>query len=81
MDNPRPHNSGRAPWRVETSRAERLPHPAYSPNLFPTDFFLFGYFKGKLSDCNHESRNDLLNAITEFFTGLHQEVLLSIFES
>jgi hypothetical protein len=56
-------------------------HPAYNPNLAPSDFFLFEYIKGKLSDYNFESREDLLNAITEIFTGVDQEVLLSAFES
>jgi hypothetical protein len=79
MDNARPHHSGRSQRCVEASRAERLSHPAYSPDMTPNDFFLFGYIKGKPSDYNFESREDLLNAITEIFTGINQEVLLSVF--
>jgi hypothetical protein len=45
--------------------------------LDPSDFLLFGYIKGKLSDFIYESRDDLLNAIT----GVDQEVLPSVFES
>jgi hypothetical protein len=65
----------------KTSRAENLPHPAYSRDLAPSDFFLFGHIKEKLSDYNCEGREDILNAITEIFTGADQEVLLSVFES
>jgi hypothetical protein len=57
-----------------------LPYSAYNPDRGPRDFFLFGYIKGKLSDYNCESREDLLNVITEIFTGLHQEVQRSVFE-
>jgi hypothetical protein len=56
MDNARPHNSGRAQSCIEASRAESLLHPAYSPDLVPSGFFLFGYIKGKLFDYNWESR-------------------------
>jgi hypothetical protein len=45
MDNASPHNSGRTQRYIETSRAERLPHPANSPTLAPSDFFLFGYIQ------------------------------------
>jgi hypothetical protein len=36
-------------------------------------FFLFGYIKGKLSDYDCESWQDLVNAITEIFTGANQK--------
>jgi HKD family nuclease len=52
---------------LDASRAEFLLHPAYSPGLAPSDFFLFGYLKGKLSDHICEIREDFLNAITEIF--------------
>jgi hypothetical protein len=54
---------------------------AYSQNPAPSDFFFFGDIKGKLSDYNYENQEDLLNAITKMFTGIDQEVLLSVFES
>jgi hypothetical protein len=43
----RPHNSTSSQKCIKASNAERLPHPARSPNLNPNDFFLFGYIKGK----------------------------------
>jgi hypothetical protein len=81
MANAPPHNSGRAQKCAEASRAERLPHPADIPDVTPNDFFLFGYIKGKLSVYICESREDLVNAITEIFTGVDPEMLLSVFES
>jgi hypothetical protein len=65
MNNVRRHNSGRAQRYIEASRAERRPHPAHSPDLAPSDFFLFGCIKGKLSDYNCKNQENLLNAITQ----------------
>jgi hypothetical protein len=81
MDNARPDNLGRVQSRIEASRTERLPRPAYSPGVASSDFLLFGAIKGKLSDYGYESRDDLLNATAEISTGFNQEVLLSVFES
>jgi hypothetical protein len=81
MDNVRTHNSGQAQKWIDASRAERLPHPFDSPDPTPSDFFLFEYIRGKLSNSNYESREDRLNSITESFTAIDQEVLPSVFES
>jgi hypothetical protein len=51
------------------------------PSLDPSGFFPFGYLEVKLSDYNCESREDLLNDATKIFTGVNQEVVLSLFES
>jgi hypothetical protein len=45
MDNARPHNSARTQSCIDGSRAERLPHPADSPDLASSDFFLFECIK------------------------------------
>jgi hypothetical protein len=81
MDNARHHNPGRAQRYIEASRAGHLPYPASSPDPARTDVFLFGDIKGKLSHYNWESREDLLNAITQILTGADQDVLLNVFKS
>jgi hypothetical protein len=81
MDKACPRNSERAQKRIQPSRAERLPHLAYSPDLVLSDFFLFEYVNNKLCDYNCKSREDLIKAITEIFTRLNQEALLRVFES
>jgi hypothetical protein len=66
---------------IKASGAECLPHPAYSPDLAPSDIFPFGYITRKPSDYNYESRADLLNAVTEISVGVREEVPLSVLES
>jgi hypothetical protein len=81
MEIARPHNSGRAQRCIEASRAEHPPHPEQNPDLTSSNLFLFGYIKRKRSDYGYESREDLWNATTAIFTGVDQELLLSVFES
>jgi hypothetical protein len=81
MDNTLPHNSRRAQKHIKASRSESLSHPACSPDVALSNFFLFEYIKGKLSDYICESREYLVNAITEISIGVNQEVLLNVFES
>jgi hypothetical protein len=45
MDNARPNNPGRTQSCIEASRAERLQHPADSPDLAASETFLFGDIK------------------------------------
>jgi hypothetical protein len=65
---------------IESSRAEHRSHPADSADMAPIDFF-FGYIKGKRFNHNYVSQEDLLNAITEIFTEVDQEALLTVLES
>jgi hypothetical protein len=58
-----------------------LPHPPDSPDLAPSDFFLFGYLKAKLLDFQPDTRDALKTAITEAVNGIGKEILLSVFET
>jgi hypothetical protein len=42
---------------------KRAPHPPYSPDLAPSDFFLFGYVKRKLMGYHAESADDLFGQV------------------
>jgi histone-lysine N-methyltransferase SETMAR len=50
FDKPPIHNSKVVTDKFDEQNLKRLPHPAYSPDLFPCDFFLFGFLKQKLTD-------------------------------
>jgi hypothetical protein len=39
-----------------------VPHPPYSPDLAPSDFYLFEYVKRCLADLSFEEANQLLVA-------------------
>ena len=40
-DNARPHTSRKTQYALEQLEFPTLPHPPYSPDLAPSDFFLF----------------------------------------
>jgi hypothetical protein len=55
-------------------------HPLYSPNLVPSDFFLFGHVKHCLQGRISRSREELLDAIREMVTAIPPEILQDAFE-
>ena len=49
------------------NRIATLPHPAYSPDLAPTDFWLFAKLKNSLGGTNYPSCPALGSAILQWF--------------
>jgi histone-lysine N-methyltransferase SETMAR len=65
-DNARPHTAKVSmDYIVHNSmkRAPHPPHPPYSPDLAPSDFFLFRYVKRKLMGYHAESTDDLFGQV------------------
>ena len=56
-----------------------LPHPPYSPDLAPSDFFLFAYIKRKAEGAEFSSPEELIQFIGEIFIQISPEVLNSVF--
>ncbi|GFO44908.1 histone-lysine N-methyltransferase SETMAR [Plakobranchus ocellatus] len=49
---------------------EILPHPAYSPDLAPSDFHLFGPLKRHLGGMAFETGDDLISELRNWFDNL-----------
>jgi transposase len=49
MDNSSPHRAGLTARNLEENHIITHFHPAFSPELAPSDFFLFDALKGQLS--------------------------------
>jgi hypothetical protein len=56
------------------------PHPPYSPDLAPPDFFLFDYVKECLKGMVFPSYDEFLDTIGEVVTGVESETLTAVFE-
>ena len=67
LDNSRVHNSKVTLSITEKYGFKRAPHPAYSPDIAPSDSFLFGYIKGKLKGCLLKSLDDLKKRYMKFY--------------
>jgi histone-lysine N-methyltransferase SETMAR len=80
MDNSPIDKSKVASQKIASMRVKLAPHPPYSQDLAPSDFFLFGYIKQKITGQEFASPDDLLEAIREEFDRLSPSVLESVFE-
>jgi hypothetical protein len=50
-----------------------MPHPAYSPDLVPSTFFLFGHIKRKLIEYDIPDWKSFKTAITHIFDEIGQK--------
>jgi hypothetical protein len=57
----------------------RAPHPPDSPDLAPSDFCLFGYFKSKLHGGHFETGEGLLAAILALLDTIEKVTLEMVF--
>jgi hypothetical protein len=65
---------------MDANRVMPDPHPPYSPDLAPSDFFLFEDVKGQLSECFFDHADDLLTAVQEILDGFDKPTLVRVFE-
>jgi transposase len=64
----------------EENRPRLTRYPSYSPDLAPSDFFLFAYVKERLKGMVFPSYEELLDAISEVVTCIESETLTAVFE-
>jgi len=73
-DNARPHVSRRVREKIEElGGIEVLPHPAYSPDLAPSDYYLFRSMAHFLRGRTFETPEDVENGCREFFDSKPRE--------
>jgi hypothetical protein len=58
---------------------KQAPHSPYSPDLAPSDFFLFGYVKGKLMGYRAENPSELRVRIRVILAEIPRETLNAVF--
>jgi hypothetical protein len=59
---------------------KRAPHPAVSPALAPSDFYLFGKIKTALMGSEVESEQSLLDGVLGVMNAISREELKAVFE-
>jgi hypothetical protein len=55
------------------------PHPPYSPDLAPSDFYLFAYVKKCLAGLSFEDADQLLAAVEGILEGIEKMTLQAVF--
>jgi transposase len=78
MNNSIPNRS-KVASKFEQHHIFRLPHPPYSPEISPCEFWLFGLLKGIMKDRKFHSHEEIEEAITVAWDDLTFEDVQSIF--
>lgn len=81
MDNSPIHNGSLVAQKLKEEKINRIPHPPYSPDLSPCDFWFFGMAKENLKGVEINSEEDLENEIIRIFDGVTFEELQMVFEA
>jgi transposase len=79
MDNSTCRNGSKVASKFEQHHIFRLPHPPYSPDINPCDFWHFGVLKGIMKDRKFHSHEDIKEAISVAWNDLTFEDVQSIF--
>ncbi len=72
-DNVRPHTTMVVQAYLERKNIEVLPHPLYSPDLVPCDYWQFPMLKKAIQGQHIKSCDKVVNAAYTFFNFLSQE--------
>ena len=72
-DNARPHTSLVTRQKLLELDWHVLPHPPYSPDLAPSDYFLFRSLQNSLNGKNFNNDNDIKSYLIQFFANKNQK--------
>jgi histone-lysine N-methyltransferase SETMAR len=78
-DNARPHTATVTLKFMQQNAMRKALHPPYSPNLAPSDFYLFDYIKQLLLGCEFMDRDSLLQVVRDILGGIEKATLEASF--
>jgi hypothetical protein len=81
MDNAFPHRTLLTSQNPEENGIIASRHPAFSPDLAPSDFFLFAALKGRFARCTFPSADELVEAIREITSAIPRGNLKKFFSN
>jgi hypothetical protein len=81
IDNAFTHNSWMTRDFVGHHPLKRLQHPPYSPDISPSDFYLFGNVKSALIDQEIPDEINIHEAVTEIGNDVSNAELQRVFQS
>jgi histone-lysine N-methyltransferase SETMAR len=79
FDNATVHTARCTQEFMRENRMRRAPHPPFSPDLAPSDFYLFGKVKTALRGQIFEEENELVAAVREVLATISRDELESVF--
>jgi hypothetical protein len=79
MDNSMCHNGRKVTSSLAQANVIRAPHPAYSPDLSPCDFWFFGMLKHRMIDRQMQSPEKILDPVSSLWNELTFDDVQKIF--
>jgi hypothetical protein len=58
----------------------QMPYPSYSPDIVPSEFFLFGQLEHKFQGCSSDLADELFSAITDLMENREKLLLRRLFD-
>jgi hypothetical protein len=65
---------------IDVKKMTRVPHPPFSPDLAPSDFYLFGRLKTTMKGCLFEDEKELLEGIISELNKISREEPETVFQ-
>jgi histone-lysine N-methyltransferase SETMAR len=81
MDNSMCHNGRMVTEQIDTLKLDRVPHPPYSPDLSPCDFWLFGMLKHKIEDRVFRTTEEIVATVRKVWSEVTLAELQSVFRN
>jgi hypothetical protein len=79
VDNARPHTAKLSTQYCNENRMKSAPHPPWSPDLTPSDFYLLGHVKRCLAGLSFEDADELLAAVEGVLEGIEKMTSQAVF--
>jgi histone-lysine N-methyltransferase SETMAR len=79
VDNVRPHTAKLSIQYVNENQMKSTPHPPYSPDLVPSDLYLFGDVKRCLAGLSFEDADQFLAAVEGVLEGFEKVTWQAVF--
>jgi len=79
FDNARAHTSRKVQEYMNSHNMKRAVQPPYSPDIAPSDFYLFGYLKDCLKGSKFDTPEELKFAIDHLLLSISHEELFKVF--
>ena len=80
MDNATPHRSKETQTYGAQNKLRFCEHPAFSPDLAPSDFYLFGKVKNALKGSEFQCEQELFESVVQILTQITREELESVMD-
>jgi histone-lysine N-methyltransferase SETMAR len=69
LDTWKVHNSARTTLQFQDFQVTRLPHPTYSPDISPCDFWFFGWSKEQMRGSEFHGADEVRSFLLNYFSG------------